>query len=263
MIYNKNSMAIHNIVQSIYQYNTEGEYTMEIIPIKNVMWKLVCKRYPHSFPETKYYKRRPVRTSDQQLYRIYNAYQLKLTQEDIDQLTKDPEINLSAAYLDRSEVIEYFINTDEGKEYFKINGVANVDIKEIENSHLYITDSHKELFDDTIVFYTASEEITTLSKADLNSIKKKETIEINKKLTKTFALNSIKDVLAKYKMKIYANEEVCFIDNDAVKAFVLDALEKTIVKDLNDLNLEVKLSKRFRKFNSKSTIFKLSDIKIK
>ena len=39
--------------------------------------------------------------------------------------------------------------------------------------------------------------------------------------------------------------------------------QKTVVKDLNDLNLEVRLSKRFRKFNSKSTIFKLSDVKIK
>lgn len=234
---------------------------MEIIPIKNVMWKLVWKRYPNSYPETKYYKRRPVRTSDQQLYRIYNAYQLKLTQEDIDQLAKDPDLDV--AYLSRSEAVEYFINTDEGKEYFKINGVTDVNIEEIENNHLYITDSHKKLFDDTIVFYMASEEITTLSKTDLNSIKKKETIEVNKKLTKAFALNSIKDVLSKYKMKIHANEEICFIDNDAVKAFILDALEKTVVKDLNDLNLEVKLSKRFRKFNSKSTIFKLADVKIK
>ena len=64
-------------------------------------------------------------------------------------------------------------------------------------------------------------------------------------------------------MKIYGDEEICFIDNDAVKAFILDAFEKTVVKDLNDLNLEVRLSKRFRKFNSKSTIFKLSDVKIK
>lgn len=237
---------------------------MEIIPVKDVMWKRVCKRYQHSFPEVKYYKRRPVRTSDQQLYRIYNAYQLKLTQEDIDQLkVKDPEMYTAASYLSRSEAIEYFTNTDEGKEYFKINGIVDVNIEEIENNHLYITDAHKHLFDDTIVFYTASEEITTLSKMDLNSIKKKETIEINKKLTKTFALNSIKNVLSKYKMKIYGDEEICFIDNDAVKVFILDALEKTIVKDLNDLNLEVKLSKRFRKFNSKSTIFKLSDIKIK
>lgn len=236
---------------------------MEIIPVKDVMWKRVWKKYPYSYLETKYYKRRPVRTNEQQLYRMYNAYQLKLTQEDIDQLTKDPEIQLSAAYLSRSEAVEYFINTDEGKEYFKINGVTDVNIEEIENNHLYITDSHKKLFDDTIVFYTASEEITTLSKTDLNSIKKKETVEINKKLTKTFALNSIKDVLSKYRMKIYGDEEICFIDNDAVKAFILDALEKTVVKDLNDLNLEVRLSKRFRKFNSKSTIFKLSDVKIK
>lgn len=236
---------------------------MEIIPVKDVMWKRVWKKYPNSYPETKYYKRRPVRTNEQQLYRMYNAYQLKLTQEDIDQLIKDPEIQLSAAYLSRSEAVEYFINTDEGKEYFKINGVTDINVEEIENNHLYITDSHKKLFDDTIVFYTASEEITTLSKTDLNSIKKKETVEINKKLTKTFALNSIKDVLSKYRMKIYGDEEICFIDNDAVKAFILDALEKTVVKDLNDLNLEVRLSKRFRKFNSKSTIFKLSDVKIK
>jgi hypothetical protein len=236
---------------------------MEIIPVKDVMWKRVWKKYPYSYLETKYYKRRPVRTNEQQLYRMYNAYQLKLTQEDIDQLIKDPEIQFSAAYLSRSEAVEYFINTDEAKEYFKINGVTDINIEEIENNHLYITDSHKKLFDDTIVFYTASEEITTLSKTDLNSIKKKETVEINKKLTKTFALNSIKDVLSKYRMKICGDEEICFIDNDAVKAFILDALEKTVVKDLNDLNLEVRLSKRFRKFNSKSTIFKLSGVKIK
>lgn len=194
-------------------------------------------------------KTRPVRDAEDLLYFLSDGYEVTLTEEDI---LNDPRLNIPFLkpatvasvvhdmYFPNAE--ECFINSDE--------------------DYYLLTDDHGKLIHSTITVFLKREQRFDLTKKDRDRIDKREALKTNQKLVKTFALGSIEEVLAKYGMEIRFNS-VRFKDSNTLKKFVIQALEQTIVKELNDLGLDVKLSKRFQKLTPKSTLIEMEKILLK
>lgn len=227
---------------------------MKITKVKKTWWVL-SKYKGMSGGEAEYSKylsitkTRPVRDAEDLLYFLSDGYEVTLTEEDI---LNDPRLNIP--FLKPATVASvvrdmYFPNVEEC--------LINSD-----EDYYLLTDDHGKLIHSTITVFLKKEQIFDLTKKDRARIDKREALKTNQKLVKTFALGSIEEVLTKYGMEIRFNS-VRFKDSNALKKFVIQALEQTIVKELNDLGLDVKLSKRFQKLTPKSTLIEMEKILLK
>lgn len=227
---------------------------MQITKVKKTWWVL-SKYKGMSGGEVEYSKylsitkTRPVRDAEDLLYFLSDAYEVTLTEEDI---LNDPRLNMP--FLKPATVASVVRDT-----YFP--NVEECLINSDEDYYL-LTDDHSKLIHSTITVFLKKEQIFDLTKKDRARIEKREALKTNQKLVKTFALGSIGEVLAKYGMEIRFNS-VKFRDATTLKKFVIQALEQTVVKELNELGLDVKLNKRFQKLTSKSTLIELEKILLK
>lgn len=227
---------------------------MQINKVKKTWWILskykgmLDGKAQHS-PYLSVTKTRPVRDAEDLLYFLSDGYQVTLTEEDILNDSRLNMPNLKPATVASVVHDMYFPNAEEC--------LINSD----EDCFL-LTDDHGKLIHSTITVFLKKEQVLDLTKKDRARIDKREALKTNQKLVKTFALGSIGEVLAKYGMEIRFNS-VKFRDSTTLKKFVIQALEQTVVKELNELGLDVKLNKRFQKLTSKSTLIELEKILLK
>lgn len=101
------------------------------------------------------------------------------------------------------------------------------------------------------------QEITIKTKRDEEATKR----EINKKIIDSFFLPSIKTILDKHGLQIGLDgKSIFFKDQKAFKEFISNTIKENIIKELEQLGLEVPLNHKWRTLNSYTTLFELDRI---
>lgn len=199
----------------------------------------------------KLYKNRPKITEDDLLYEYSDAYSFKMEESDLKELPiKDG--NLSNA--DYISYLQKVYLEPIGKERYVDNWIEYVGLWFIANNNLIYGLP-------TVIIFTKRKKLE-LNERDKEAIRKEEAKEQNKKIMNTLLDSSLNEILDKYGLTKKNGEIIRFKDRQVIKEFVKKALEETLVKELKENGIEIKLNNHWNVLTDSTTIAYLKDMKL-
>ena len=199
----------------------------------------------------KLYKNRPKITENDLLYEYSDAYSFKMEESDIKELPiKDG--NLSNA--DYISYLQKVYLEPIGKERYIDNWIGYVGLWFIANNKLIYGLP-------TVIIFTKRKQLG-LNEKDKEAIRKEEAKEQNKKIMNTLLDSSLNEILDKYGLTKKNGEVIHFKDRQYIKEFVKKALEETLLKELKENGIEVRLNNHWNVLTESTTIAYLKDMKL-